>query len=82
MADEVEFVVLTRWESLWDIRRFAGSEIERAVVHSETLDALVEFDMKARHYEVVHEVISGGADAGAEDCPQSHWLGINAGRRK
>jgi heme-degrading monooxygenase HmoA len=68
--DEVEFVVLTRWESLWSVRHFAGSDIERAVVHEETVAELVEFDMRARHYEVVHEVVSGGADVG--DCPSAH----------
>lgn len=65
--NEVEFVVLTRWESLWALRRFAGADIERAVIHQETVAELVEFDMRARHYEVVHEVVSGGADAGAAD---------------
>ena len=69
--DEVEFVVLTRWESLWSLRRFTGPDIERAVVHEETVADLVEFDMRARHYEVVHEVVSGGADVDAGDCPSA-----------
>jgi len=55
LDDRIEFVVLTRWESLESIRAFAGSDIERAVVEPAAVAALVEFDARVRHYEVMEE---------------------------
>lgn len=56
LDDRIEFVVLTRWDSLEAIRAFAGSDIERAVVEPGAAAALVEFDARVRHYEVTEEV--------------------------
>jgi len=54
--DKVEFLVLTRWQSLDAIRGFAGADMEKAVVASNAAAALVEFDTTVRHYQVLEEI--------------------------
>jgi heme-degrading monooxygenase HmoA len=49
----VEFIVQTHWESLESIVAFAGQDAEVAVVPEEARRLMVEFDGRARHYEVV-----------------------------
>lgn len=49
----VEFLVITRWRSLDDIRRFAGEDAEVAVVPDVARAMMVEYDDVARHYEIV-----------------------------
>ena len=56
LCDQIEFLVLTRWQSLDSIRAFAGADIEKAVVEPEAVAALVEFDAAVRHYEILEEV--------------------------
>lgn len=56
LEGEVEFLVLTRWQSMDTIRAFAGTEVEKAVVEPGAAAALVEFDERVRHYEVVETV--------------------------
>jgi hypothetical protein len=51
--DEIEFLVLTVWESMDSIRAFAGDNPERAVVEPEARAALVRFDDTVHHYEVL-----------------------------
>ncbi|HZO03847.1 MAG TPA: antibiotic biosynthesis monooxygenase [Burkholderiales bacterium] len=48
----VEFLVMTLWDSMDAIRRFAGEHPERAVVEPEARAALAEYDDFVRHYEV------------------------------
>jgi heme-degrading monooxygenase HmoA len=50
----VEFVVLTLWESMDAVRRFAGADAERAVVEPEAQTILSELDESVTHFEVVH----------------------------
>jgi hypothetical protein len=38
------------------IRAFAGTDVERAVVEPVAVAALIEYDTRARHYEVIEEV--------------------------
>ena len=47
-----ELLVMTFWESMAAVRRFAGSEPERAVVEPEARAVLSEFDNLVQHYEV------------------------------
>ena len=47
-----EFLVITFWESMDAIRRFAGADPERAVVEPEAKAVLAEYDDFVRHYEV------------------------------
>lgn len=55
VGEMVEFLVLTRWESLAAIRAFAGADIEKAVVESAAEAALASFDSHVRHYEVLED---------------------------
>jgi heme-degrading monooxygenase HmoA len=56
VGDKIEFLVLTRWRSMDAIRAFAGMDVETAVVGPGAVAALMEFDSRVRHYEVVEEV--------------------------
>ena len=56
LGDKIEFLVLTRWRSMDAIRAFAGKAVEQAVVEPGAVAALIEFDSRVRHYEVVEEV--------------------------
>jgi heme-degrading monooxygenase HmoA len=49
----VEFQVVTRWESLDAIAKFAGADPEVAVVPPEVADMMLEYDLRANHFEVV-----------------------------
>lgn len=53
---KIEFLVLTRWQSLEAIEAFAGADIGRAVVEPGAMAALTDFDLLVRHYEVLEEV--------------------------
>jgi heme-degrading monooxygenase HmoA len=55
-SGEVEFLVQTRWESMEAIRRFAGSDVEKAVVEPEAAAALVDYDRTVTHHEMIEEV--------------------------
>ncbi len=50
---EVEYQVLTLWDSMDAVRTFAGATPERAVVEPEAQAALVRYDTEVRHYELV-----------------------------
>ena len=56
LNDKIEFLVLTRWRSMDAIRAFAGKDVEQAVVEPAAVAALIEFDSRVRHYEVVEDV--------------------------
>ena len=58
LDDQIEFLVLTRWQSMDVIRTFAGTDVEKAVVEPGAVAALVEFDTTVRHYEALEEVPS------------------------
>jgi heme-degrading monooxygenase HmoA len=52
-AEEIEFLVLTRWSSMDAVRAFAGTDVSRAVVEPEAIAALKDYDRTVHHYEVV-----------------------------
>jgi heme-degrading monooxygenase HmoA len=56
LGDKLEFLVLTRWQSMDAIRLFAGDNVEHAVVEPNAVAALIEFDTTVRHYEVIDDV--------------------------
>ena len=56
LDDKIEFLVLTRWRSMDAIRAFAGMDVEKAVVEPDAVAALIEFDSRVRHYDVVEDV--------------------------
>ncbi|MCD4535960.1 hypothetical protein LRP67_17870 [Nocardioides sp. cx-169] len=53
VGDLVEVVTLSLWESMDDVRRFAGDEPEVAVFYPGDDDLLVEKDLHVDHYDVV-----------------------------
>jgi len=54
---EVEFLVVTLWDSLDAVRAFAGADLGRAVVEPAARAVLSGYDDVVRHYEVVHAPI-------------------------
>lgn len=50
---DVEFVVLSLWESMEAVRQFAGVESDKAVVEPEAQVVLTAFDEFVTHFEVV-----------------------------
>jgi heme-degrading monooxygenase HmoA len=51
--DEIEYTVLTLWDSMDAIRHFAGGDLDQAVVEPEARAALLRFDREVRHYQVL-----------------------------
>ena len=49
-----EFWVLSLWDSMDAVRRFAGPNPEEAVVPAEAQLLLLDFDPFAHHYQVLH----------------------------
>jgi len=52
-GDEVEFLVVTEWDSVEAIRGFAGAEPERATIPPRAAALLRRYDERAAHYERV-----------------------------
>jgi heme-degrading monooxygenase HmoA len=52
LAGGIEFLIVTRWQSLEAIVRFAGPDPEVAVVPEGVAEMMIEFDQRARHFEV------------------------------
>lgn len=53
LEEGVEFLVVTRWASLDAITRFAGADAETAVVPDEAAAMMIDYDRRARHFEVI-----------------------------
>ncbi len=51
-APEVEFVTIMEFDSLDDVREFAGADYEVAVVPEKARAVLSHFDARSQHYEV------------------------------
>jgi heme-degrading monooxygenase HmoA len=49
----VEFLIVTRWESIEAIQKFAGADVDRAVVPEKVQAMMVRYDQTVAHYEVV-----------------------------
>ena len=52
-GDRTDFTVITTWDSIEAIQRFAGADVEVAVVAPEAQAILTSFDRRAAHYDVV-----------------------------
>jgi heme-degrading monooxygenase HmoA len=52
VGDKTEFLLFTLWDSLADVKAFAGEEYETAVFYPEDDRYLVERDVTASHYVV------------------------------
>ncbi len=55
-GDEVEFVTLCYFETLEDVRSFAGEDYTLAVVPPEARKLLKRFDQRSEHYETILKV--------------------------
>lgn len=54
--NRVEFVVVSRWETMDAIHEYAGHKHpDHAVLEQETIEALESFDDKVKHYVLVLE---------------------------
>jgi heme-degrading monooxygenase HmoA len=53
VAEGIEFRIVTTWESIEAICRFAGENPERAVVPEKVQQMMVTYDRTVDHYEVV-----------------------------
>jgi antibiotic biosynthesis monooxygenase (ABM) superfamily enzyme len=49
-GDEVEFVTLTRFDSLDAVRAFAGDDYETPVLEPRALELLARYEKRALHY--------------------------------
>ena len=53
LANGIEFLIITDWESLDAIARFAGADLEAAVVPAEAAAMMIEYDQRVRHFVVI-----------------------------
>jgi heme-degrading monooxygenase HmoA len=56
LVEGTEFLIVTVWTSLEAVAQFAGPDVESAVVPDEVQRLMIEWDSRARHYEVVKAV--------------------------
>jgi heme-degrading monooxygenase HmoA len=47
---EIEFLIITLWESMDAVRQFAGPKYARAVIHEEAAAFLTSYDTESIHY--------------------------------
>jgi heme-degrading monooxygenase HmoA len=52
-GDRAEFFLLTLWESMDAVRRFAGDDVEQAVFYAEDEEFLIDKDTRVVHYDVM-----------------------------
>ena len=53
LGNGIEFLVVTQWDSLDAIARFAGADLEAAVLSPEGAAMMIEYDRRVRHFEVI-----------------------------
>jgi len=53
LPNGIEFLVITRWSSMAAIEKFAGADVEAAVVPDKVQAMMLEYDRRVRHYDVV-----------------------------
>ena len=49
----IEFLIVTRWDSIDSLAKFSGSDPEAAVVPAKAAAMMLEYDRRAKHFEVV-----------------------------
>jgi heme-degrading monooxygenase HmoA len=60
---EIEFTVITRFDSIDAVRRFAGDDYEAAHIAPRARELLARFDMRCLIFEIVGEDLPGTAPA-------------------
>lgn len=63
-GSHVELQVLTLWDSLETIRRFARANLEAAVVEPDAQAALATYDTTVTHHTVVVDTVSADTSTG------------------
>ena len=53
LGDGIEFLIVTHWDSLAAIARFAGADLDAAVVPAEVAAMMIEYDRRVRHFEAI-----------------------------
>jgi heme-degrading monooxygenase HmoA len=56
LKNEVEFLVITRFDSFEAVKGFAGEDYEVPVIEPEARKLLARFDARAAHYETVVKI--------------------------
>jgi heme-degrading monooxygenase HmoA len=54
---EVEFITIMQFETLADVKQFAGEDYQKAFVPPAARAVLKRFDATSQHYEVCHELL-------------------------
>jgi heme-degrading monooxygenase HmoA len=54
-GDEAEFGVMSLWDSLDDVKAFAGEDVDAAHYYPEDERFLLEFIPRVKHFEVTRE---------------------------
>lgn len=52
VEDGIEFLIITEWESCGAIEKFAGTDINAAVVPLTAQEMLMRYDTTVRHYTI------------------------------
>lgn len=55
IGEGTEFFIVTTWQSMEAIRKFAGESASTAVVPPSVQAMMVEYDEEVAHYEIVEE---------------------------
>lgn len=56
LADETEFTTIMQFESIEDVKNFAGEDFETAYVPAKARLILKRFDPKSAHCQVIYEL--------------------------
>ncbi|HET7000642.1 MAG TPA: antibiotic biosynthesis monooxygenase [Puia sp.] len=56
LADETEFTTIMQFDSIEDVKQFAGEDFEAAYVPAKARQILKRFDPKSVHCEVIYEL--------------------------
>src|SRR5690348_14475180 len=62
ISEKIEFLVLTRWQSLEAVKEFAGKLLERAVVDPAAAAVLIDYDETVQHYEILEMLEINSSD--------------------
>jgi heme-degrading monooxygenase HmoA len=57
-GEHAHFLIITFWESVDAIKKFAGEEYEKARYYPEDQNFLLEFEEKVVHYEVLSSTLN------------------------
>ncbi len=56
LADETEFTTIMQFDSIEDVKQFAGEDFETAYVPAKARHILKRFDPKSVHCEIIYEL--------------------------